>query len=64
MGMFNYGGSSFAILYEKLPGKELIFVNADGVPYPQRPMLPSGSASTGGNASLIESQIGVWYERK
>ncbi len=64
MGMFNYGGSSFAILYEKLPGKELIFVNADGVPYPQRPVLPSGSSSTGGNVTLIGSQIGVWYAKK
>lgn len=64
MGMFNYGGSSFAILYQKLPGKELIFVNADGVPYPQRPALPDGSASTGGNVTLIGSQIGVWYARK
>ena len=38
--MFNYGGSSFAIIYEKLPNKELIFVNDSGVPYPQRPVLP------------------------
>ena len=64
MGMFNYGGSSFAILYEKLPGKELIFVNNQGVPYPMRPVLPSGSASTGGNVTLIGSQIGIWYNRK
>lgn len=64
MGMFNYGGSSFAILYEKLPGKELIFVNNEGIPYPQRPVLPSGSSSTGGNVTLIGSQIGVWYARK
>ena len=44
--------------------KELIFVNADSVTYPQRPVLPSGSASTGGNVTLIGSQIGVWYNRK
>jgi phosphatidylserine decarboxylase len=64
MGMFNYGGSSFAIIYEKLPNKELIFVSDDGVPYPQRPVLPSGSSSTGGNVTLIGSQIGIWYSKK
>jgi phosphatidylserine decarboxylase len=64
MGMFNYGGSSFAMIYEKLPGKELLFVNNEGVPYPQRPVLPTGSSSTGGNVTLIGSQIGVWYSRK
>lgn len=64
MGMFNYGGSSFAIIYEKLPNKELIFVNSDGVPYPQRPVLPTGSSSTGGNVTLIGSQIGIWYSKK
>jgi phosphatidylserine decarboxylase len=64
MGMFNYGGSSFAIIYEKLPNKELIFVNDSGVPYPQRPVLPSGSSSTGGNITLIGSQIGIWYSKK
>jgi phosphatidylserine decarboxylase len=64
MGMFNYGGSSFAIIYEKLPNKELIFVDSDGVPYPQRPVLPTGSSSTGGNVTLIGSQIGIWYSKK
>lgn len=64
MGMFNYGGSSFAIIYERLPDKELIFVNDQGVPYPQRPVLPTGSSSTGGNVTLIGSQIGIWYSKK
>lgn len=64
MGMFNYGGSSFAIIYEKLPNKELIFVNSDGVPYPQRPVLPTGSSGTGGNVTNIGSQIGIWYSKK
>jgi len=63
MGKFNYGGSSFVVIYEKVPNKELIFVNADGVPYPQDPVLPSGSASTGGNVTNIGSQIGIWYSR-
>jgi phosphatidylserine decarboxylase len=63
MGTFNYGGSSFVVIYEKVPNKELIFVNSDGVPYPERPVLPTGSASTGGNVTNIGSQIGIWYSR-
>lgn len=63
MGMFNYGGSSFAILYENLPDKQLIFMDADGNHLPQRPILPSGSASTGGVTTNIGAQIGVWYAR-
>jgi phosphatidylserine decarboxylase len=64
MGKFNYGGSSFAIIYEKLPNKELIFVNSDGVPYPQLPVLPTSSSGTGGNVTNIGSQIGIWYSKK
>lgn len=60
MGMFNYGGSSFAIIYEKLPGKKLIFENAAGKRYKQKPPLPKGSSGTGGDVTLIGSQIGVW----
>lgn len=63
MGTFNYGGSSFAIIYERLPGKELVFVNDKGVPYDRRPPLPSGSSATGGEVTLIGSQIGVWKSR-
>jgi len=63
MGMFNYGGSSFAIIYEKLPNKELFFVDAKGNPLPQRPVLPTGSSSTGGVVTNIGSQIGVWYSK-
>jgi phosphatidylserine decarboxylase len=62
MGMFNYGGSSFAVIYQNLPGKRLFFMNADGVPYDQTPVLPQGSASTGGEVTLIGSQIGVWVD--
>ena len=61
MGMFNYGGSSFAILYENLPDKQLVFMDGNGQHFPQRPVLPSGSASTGGNVTKIGAQIGVWY---
>jgi phosphatidylserine decarboxylase len=63
MGAFNYGGSSFAVIYGRLPDKELIFVSNDGTPYPQRPVLPTGSSGSGGNVTLIGSQIGVWYSR-
>ena len=63
MGMFNYGGSSFAILYQNLPDKQLVFMDADGRHYPQRPVLPTSSAGTGGNVTDIGAQIGVWYSR-
>jgi phosphatidylserine decarboxylase len=63
MGTFEYGGSSFAVLYEKPPNKELIFVNADGVPYPQRPVLPTSSSGTGGAVTNIGAQIGIWYSK-
>ena len=62
MGTFNYGGSSFAIIYEKLPGKEIFFINSKGVPYDQDPPLPSGSSSTGGEVTKIGSQIGIWVD--
>ena len=60
MGRFNYGGSSFVVIYENLPGQELVFEGADGKPYPQKPVLPKGSSGHGGNVTLIGSQIGVW----
>lgn len=62
MGMFNYGGSSFAIIYEKLPDKELFFVDSDGNPLPQRPVLPTDSSATG-EVTNIGSQIGIWYSK-
>ena len=62
MGQFNYGGSSFVTIFQKIPGKRLIFQNAAGDVYAKRPVLPKGSASTGGNITLIGSQIGKWEE--
>jgi phosphatidylserine decarboxylase len=62
MGTFNYGGSSFVVIYQNLPGKRLFFMNADGMPFDQTPVLPQGSASTGGEVTLIGSQIGVWVD--
>lgn len=63
MGMFNYGGSSFAILYEDLPDKQLVFMDAQGNYYPQRPATATSSAGAGGTVTDIGSQIGVWYSR-
>ncbi|MEM5584988.1 phophatidylserine decarboxylase associated domain-containing protein [Roseibium sp. AS2] len=63
MGMFNYGGSSFVVIYENLPGKQLIFMDADGNHYPQRPATATSSSGAGGNVTNIGSQIGVWYSR-
>lgn len=60
MGMFNYGGSSFAIIYEKLPGKKLVFEDAKGKKYPQKPPLPKGSSGSGGFITNIGSKIGEW----
>jgi phosphatidylserine decarboxylase len=62
MGTFNYGGSSFAVIFQNLPNKRLFFVKADGTPYDQTPVLPQGSASTGGEATRVGSQIGVWVD--
>ncbi|MEO1701034.1 MAG: phophatidylserine decarboxylase associated domain-containing protein [Pseudomonadota bacterium] len=63
MGMFNYGGSSFVIIYQNLPNKQLVFMDADGNHYPQRPETATSSAGAGGNVTNIGSQIGVWYSR-
>jgi len=62
MGMFNYGGSSFVLIFENVPGKKLMFQDASGMPYMENPPLPSGSAGTGGQPTLIGAQIGVWQD--
>jgi phosphatidylserine decarboxylase len=62
MGMFNYGGSSFAIIYEKLPGKTLVFADAEGNLYAQDPTPAAGSSGTGSAVTNIGSQIGIWAE--
>jgi len=63
MGMFNYGGSSFVIIYENLPDKHLVFVDEQGNYYPQKPDTATSSAGTGGTVTNIGQQIGVWYSR-
>lgn len=63
MGMFNYGGSSFAVIYEKLPGKELVFLDAEGVPTPNRSNL-FGAMGQGGHPVRVGARIGVWHTRK
>lgn len=62
MGKFEYGGSSYALIFQKIPGKRLMFQNAAGDVYQKRPVLPKGSASTGGNVTLIGAQIGRWED--
>ncbi len=62
MGKFEYGGSSYALIFQKIPGKRLMFQNAAGEVYQKRPVLPKGSASTGGNVTLIGAQIGKWED--
>ncbi len=62
MGMFEYGGSSFVMIFQKLPGKKLFFQSGTGEIYEKRPVLPKGSASIGGNVTLIGSQIGKWQD--
>ncbi len=62
MGMFQYGGSSFVMIFQKLPGKKLFFQSGSGEIFEKRPVLPKGSASVGGNVTLIGSQIGKWQD--
>ena len=63
MGMFNYGGSSFVIIFQNLPDKQLVFMDEQGNHYPQRPEGATSSSGAGAFATNIGSQIGVWYER-
>ena len=62
MGTFEYGGSSFVMIFQKLPGKRLIFQDSFGNVYDKRPVLPKGSSSVGGNITLIGSQVGKWED--
>ncbi len=62
MGRFQYGGSSYVMIFQKLPGKKLFFQSGTGVVYEKHPVLPKGSASTGGNVTLIGSQVGKWED--
>jgi phosphatidylserine decarboxylase len=62
MGTFNYGGSSFAVLYEKLPKKVLVFTDAKGNLYPQDPPPAASSSGTGNYPTNIGAQIGLWAD--
>lgn len=62
MGSFNYGGSSFVLIFENVPNKKLIFMDADGNLMPNQPVLPSGSSSTGGVVTSIGAKIGQWID--
>lgn len=61
MGMFHYGGSSFVVIYQNLPDKQLIFMDGSGNPYPQQPPPPGSSAGASNYGTNIGSQIGQWY---
>ncbi|WP_300978904.1 phosphatidylserine decarboxylase family protein [Flavobacterium sp.] len=63
MGMFHYGGSSFVVIYQNLPDKQLIFMNDKGVYYPQQPPPPGSSAGSSNFGTNIGSQIGQWYSK-
>lgn len=62
MGRFQYGGSSFALIFQKLPGKRLVFQTAEGVVYDKEPVAPTSSADSNGSVTLIGSQIGLWHD--
>jgi phosphatidylserine decarboxylase len=61
MGMFHYGGSSFVVIYQNLPDKQLIFMNENGDYYPQQPPPPGSSAGASNYETNIGSQIGQWF---
>lgn len=63
VGMFNYGGSSFALIFQDLEGKELVFKNEHDLLFPQQPQGASSSAGSGAYPTNIGSQIGVWKSR-
>lgn len=62
MGSFNYGGSSFVLIFENLPNKKLVFMDDKGNLMPKQPILPSGSSSTGGVVTSIGAKIGQWID--
>ncbi|MFN9643995.1 MAG: phophatidylserine decarboxylase associated domain-containing protein [Cyanobacteriota bacterium] len=61
MGMFHYGGSSFVVIYQDLPGKKLIFMDGQGQAFPSQPPPPGSSAGASAYNTNIGSQIGQWY---
>lgn len=63
MGSFHYGGSSFAVIFQDLPDKQLVFQNDRGVYYPSQPAPPGSSAGTNNYPTWIGSQIGQWYHK-
>ena len=63
MGSFHYGGSSFVVIYQNLPDKQLVFQNDKDVYYPQQPPPPGSSAGASNYPTWIGSQIGQWYSK-
>ncbi len=63
MGMFHYGGSSFVIIFQNLPNKQLVFMDGKGKLYPQQPPPAANSSATGEYSTNIGSQIGQWFTK-
>lgn len=68
LGAFNYGGSSFAMLFQDLPDHELVFKYSEShdhpaLALPQQPVGASSSAGSGEYPTNIGSQIGVWQPK-
>lgn len=63
MGMFHYGGSSFVVIYQNLPDKQLVFMDDKGNYYPQQPPPPGSSAGASNYGTNIGSQIGQWFTK-
>ena len=70
IGMFQYGGSSFVTIYQRLPGKRLVFQNSFGKRYGKRPGLPNSikdmehtfASGDSSYMTLVGSQIGLWED--
>ena len=63
MGSFHYGGSSFVVIYQNQPDKQLVFKNDKDVYYPSQPPPPGSSAGASNYPTWIGSQIGEWYSK-
>lgn len=64
VGMFNYGGSSFALIFQELAAYEMMFENDNGLRFPEKPQGASSSAGSGSYPTNIGSKIGSWKKRQ
>lgn len=64
IGKFKYGGSSFAMIFQNVPGKELIFHSGEHLGlYPSRPTVPTEVSVVAGITIKVGQQIGMWIDR-